>query len=71
VPASSLFRPADPNADGWSLFRVEDGRARLHQVEVGRRTGLRAQITAGLEPGDAVIDHPSDDVTDGVRVKAR
>lgn len=71
VPASSLFRPGDPDADGWALFRVEDGRARLRHVKVGQRTGLRAQITAGLEPGDAVIDHPGDELADGVRVSER
>lgn len=67
VPASSVFR----DGPGWAVFTVRDGRARLRPVELGQRTGLRAQITAGLEDGEAVIDHPSDDVADGVRVTAR
>jgi HlyD family secretion protein len=67
VPASSLFR----HGDGWALFRVQDGRARLREVQVGQRTGLRAQIERGLEPGDQVIDHPSEQVADGVSVRAR
>jgi HlyD family secretion protein len=73
VPASSLFRPgrADGDDGGWALFRVEDGRAWSRGVDVGRRNGLRAQILAGLAPGDLVIDHPSDAVTDGVRVAPR
>jgi HlyD family secretion protein len=67
VPASSVFR----DGPGWAVFTVRDGRARLRAVELGQRTGLRAQITAGLEDGEAVINHPSDDVADGVRVTAR
>jgi HlyD family secretion protein len=67
VPASSLFR----DGDGWALFTVQDDRARLRRVGVGQRTGIRAQILAGLEPGEPVIDHPSDEVADAVRVMAR
>ena len=29
---------------------------------------LAAQVNAGLEEGDTVINHPSDEVEDGVRV---
>ena len=67
VPASSLFR----HGHGWALFRVREGRASLREVRVGQRTGLRAQIELGLEPGDQVIDHPSEQVADGVSVTAR
>ena len=67
VPASSLFR----YRDGWALFVVDDHRAKRREVEVGQRNGLAAQIRVGLEEGDAVINHPSDEVEDGVRVEAR
>ncbi len=67
VPASSLFR----HGDGWAVFGVEDGRARLREVEVGQRTGLTAQILKGVAEGEVVIVHPSDEVEDGARVAPR
>lgn len=67
VPASSLFRY---NND-WALFLVEDGRALRREVKVGQRTGLTAQILSGVEQGEKVINHPSDDVENGVRVDLR
>ena len=64
VPTSALFR----HQGGWAVFVVGDGRALRRAVELGRRSGLRAQIVAGLEPGDRVIVHPDDRIADGVRV---
>lgn len=65
VPTSTLFRQ-----DGqWSVFVVEDGRARLRHVEPGRRAGLTTQIETGLVPGEIVVTHPGDRVADGVRVR--
>lgn len=66
VPASALFR----TADGWAVFAVVDGRARLVQVGTGRNNGLETQITAGLGAGESVIVHPDDRIEDGVRVSA-
>ncbi|HSJ63642.1 MAG TPA: efflux RND transporter periplasmic adaptor subunit [Gemmatimonadaceae bacterium] len=66
VPASAVFR----NGAGWRVFRVSDRRARLTTVTVGERTGARAQILAGLSPGDEVILFPADDLQDGTRVDA-
>ena len=66
VPASALFR----SADGWAVFAVIDGRARLTQVETGRNNGLATQIIAGLDAGARVIVHPDDRIEDRVRVTA-
>ncbi|HKJ08871.1 MAG TPA: efflux RND transporter periplasmic adaptor subunit [Gammaproteobacteria bacterium] len=66
VPASALFR----QGDGWAVFAVHEGRAKLATVEVGERNGLAAQILKGLNKGQQVIIHPSDQVHDGVRVSA-
>jgi HlyD family secretion protein len=67
VPASSLFRLND----GWALFVVENGRARQRVVQIGQRTGLVAQILEGVKEGDKVVNHPSDEVADGVRITER
>jgi len=67
VPLSALFR----SRGAWSLFRVEDGRARLTRVGVGHMNVRTAEIRAGLKAGDTVLLHPSDRIEDGVRVVAR
>lgn len=67
VPLSALFG----HADGWSVFIVEDGRARRRDVEMGHRSQFEAEIVRGLEEGMAVILHPSNQIEDGAAVEAR
>ncbi len=67
VPASSLFR----YQDGWAIFVAESHRAKRRVVQIGRRNGLTAQILAGIAEGETVIDHPSDEVDDGKKIKIR
>src|SRR5690606_28382909 len=64
VPTSALFRAGD----GWAVFVVGDGVARRRAVEVGHQDGLRAEVLGGLAPGERVLTHPSDAVTEGTRV---
>jgi HlyD family secretion protein len=66
IPAGALFR----DAEGWAIFTVEDGRARLRAVKPGHRNPDEAEILEGLQEGVVVIVHPSDAVADGVRVKS-
>lgn len=67
VPASSVFR----HQNGWAVFIVEDGRAKRRQITIGQRNGLTAQIIEGVKEGDIVIDHPSNELEDGIRVTQR
>lgn len=67
VPLGALFR----SNSKWSVFRIEDGRARLVPVEIGQRNPEVAEVTSGLGEGDRVILHPSDRVGDGVSVEER
>jgi len=67
VPASSLYRLNE----GWALFVVANGRAQQRVVKVGQRNGLIAQILDGVKEGDVVVNHPSDEVSDGVRITER
>lgn len=67
VSIGSLFR----RGDQWSVFVVENGIARLQAVQVGQRNDVEAQITEGLSPGQTVVLHPPDTLTDGIRVTAR
>ena len=65
VPSTCLFR----NGDGWSVYVVEGGRARLRRVTVGLHSAQDAEIVTGLAAGNRVVRHPSNRLSDGVRVK--
>ena len=67
VPSSALFR----RGDQWAVFVVDGEFARLRNVQLGRRSGLTAQILSGVEAGELVITHPDDSVEAGVRVSRR
>lgn len=67
APLTALFR----EDGGWALFVVEDGRARLREVEIGGGDGVETEIRSGLEEGERIVLHPSDRVADGVRVAPR
>jgi HlyD family secretion protein len=64
VPVSALIR----DGNGWAVFRIAKGRARLTPVEVGHRSNADAEVVKGVAEGDGVILHPSDRVAEGVRV---
>lgn len=64
VPISALAREGDQ----WSVFVVEDGRARRRDVTIGQRNPREAQVLSGLKEGERVIVHPGADVQDGVKV---
>jgi HlyD family secretion protein len=66
VSTAALFR----HGQGWAVFVVEGGRARLRTVSIGEQAGLVTQVTGGLRAGEEVIVHPGNEVEDGVRVNA-
>jgi HlyD family secretion protein len=55
----------------WAVFRIEGGRARLRRVRVGVVTDQDAEILQGAEPGDQLVNFPSDQIKDGLRVKPK
>jgi HlyD family secretion protein len=67
IPTSALFR----YQQDWAVFIQRNGVAVRQPVNVGKRNGLVAEITAGLSEGQHVITHPSDDIDDGARIKLR
>jgi HlyD family secretion protein len=54
-----------------SDFVSEAELAVRREVKVGHRNGLIAQILEGVNEGELVINHPSDEVDDGKRVEGR
>jgi HlyD family secretion protein len=67
APASAVFR----KGEGWALYVIEGGRARLREIATSHRNGLSVEVVSGLETGVPVIAHPDDTIRDGVRVQAR
>jgi len=64
IPSSTLFR----SGDAWSVFVVEGGKAYRRQVELGQRTPFDAEILGGLEEGEQVVVHPSNEIIDAMSV---
>lgn len=67
VPLSAAFR----RGDDWAVFLATNGTATLRRIEVGRHNRSLMEVRSGLEPGDRVIIHPSDQLTDGVTLRER
>ena len=67
VPLAAVFRHGAEEA----VFVVNDGRARLVPVRIGRRGDRAAEVLAGLTGGETVIIYPPEMVADGTRVALR
>jgi HlyD family secretion protein len=67
VPISSLFR----TGDAWTVFRADDGRARLTAIEIGRSNSETAEVLEGLADGDRIVTYPGDRVLDGATLLER
>ncbi len=67
VPNSALFR----HKGEWAVFQINDARARLQPVEIGHQNSLESEIVSGLEEGDRIVMHPSDQVEDGAEIFER
>lgn len=59
------------SGEGWAVFRIVGGRARLTPVTVGAMTDREAEIRSGLREGERVVLFPSDQVRDGAEVAQR
>lgn len=64
IPVGALFR----DGSNWATYVVRDGRAQLETITLGERNESYAQVLAGLQAGDQVILHPSDLISQGIKV---
>ena len=67
VPVSAIFRAGE----NWAVFKVQNGVAHQSQIQIGHRGELEIEVQAGLNPRDIVITHPSADVREATRVRAK
>src|SRR5579875_1500107 len=65
APMSAVFR----RGQAWGTFVIEDGRARLRNVEIGHRNEADVEILDGLREGEDVILHPTNQIRNGLRVR--
>lgn len=65
IPGSAAFR----ERDGWSVFVLDNCRARRHAIEIGHRNQTEAEVLSGITVGEDVILHPSNQLREGVRVR--
>jgi len=67
IPIGALFRH-----DGkWAVFAVIDGRARITLIDIDHMNNRYAEVVGGLEVGQAIVLHPSDRISDNIRVVSR
>jgi HlyD family secretion protein len=67
VPGGAVFR----QEEGWATYVVENGRAKLRLLDLGRRNNASVEVLGGLSVGERVVVYPTDNVTDGVRAEVR
>lgn len=66
VASGALFR----HGESWHVYRVRNSRAELVPVAIGASNGYETEIREGLDRGEWVILHPTDQVRSGTRVSA-
>ena len=65
IPENTLFRQGEE----WAVFVAnKDHYAELRKVKLGKRSGLYAQITNGLNEGDVIILYPDENIEDGEKI---
>ena len=68
VPNGAIFR----RGDQWHAYVVNNSRAQLRAVKIGRASSTETEIVEGLKEGDEVVLYPGDRIKEGLRVsKAR
>ncbi len=65
APSGAVFRAAE----GWGVFRVDGGRARLTRVDLGHRGADAVEILSGIEDGAELVLYPGARVQDGSKVR--
>ncbi len=66
VPTDALIRQQN---NGWAVFRVRDGHARLTLVKIGDGDDHFRVLRDGVEAGDRVVLFPGDTLKDGDPVR--
>ncbi|WP_299492305.1 HlyD family efflux transporter periplasmic adaptor subunit [Acaryochloris sp. IP29b_bin.137] len=68
VPVSALFRCENQK---WCTFVADQGKAQRRQVIISQRSQLEAAVKKGLEVGEEVILHPTEQIKANQRIQSR
>ncbi len=55
--------------DGTEVATIEDGKAMLKKIVVGRDYGKEVEVVSGVKTGETIIVNPPDSLTSGQKVK--
>jgi HlyD family secretion protein len=67
IPLSAVFR----TEDGWAVFVAFEGIAQSRAVTLGRRNNRMVEVRSGLKQAEMVVTHPSNAISDGVKLVDR
>ena len=67
VPLSALFR----QGENWSVFVIEGDKVTRRDVEIGHRSRFAVEIRKGLEEGEQIVLHPSNELKEGMRIEVQ
>lgn len=68
IPSDCLA--GDSSAKSARVFVVEQGHVRRREVQIGKDTGVRVEVTSGLSTTDQVVLRPPVTLADGAAVRA-
>lgn len=66
LPLGALFK----NGDNWAIYVIENKRAILREIKIGKKNDRVALVSEGLHEGEQVILFPGDQIREGTKVKA-
>jgi len=67
APVGAVLR----HGDGWAVYAITAGRAKLVPVVLGSQSNLDVEIKQGLAERDMVVTHPGEKVKEGEKLAPR
>jgi HlyD family secretion protein len=65
ISRTALFRGIKGQ---WQLYKVENGRAKITDVEVGLLNDFQAEIISGISEGERLVIAPESTIVEGIKV---
>jgi HlyD family secretion protein len=53
------------------VFAIEQDKAHQRQIVIGHRSDREAEVRQGLNQGETVILHPTEQIKEGIQVTSR